>query len=133
MSTKFMVYPIGVTTDPDRKWNVITANSPRAAVMVFAIREWGLFHCAEEEYNAYDMKGEHQGTFVVPEWIDDQSAKVLKEAFHIEVLVERNPVGYGESDLEASKQANVPGLPAAAMASLAAANSPPALPEDDEE
>ena len=84
--------------------HVIKACSTKSAAVAYAIKLWALYRKLEDapdSFDVYNTKGELIDQVMIPEWIDDQFCQDLKAALLIEVRVEINPVGYGETDLEA--------------------------------
>ena len=93
MSSKYYVFAAWQEFDKEAKAHIIKASTPFSAAVAYAIREWGLYHAAEARYDVYDSAGNSGGTHVIPDWVDDSLGEALKEAFHLEVLVERNESG----------------------------------------
>lgn len=98
------------TLEKDKALNreAVRATSAKAAAWIFHIKLIGLGQALVDPnetafYWVYNSKGEHEDTIEIPEILDEVFCKNLKDAFHCEVYVERNPVGYGETDFDAVK------------------------------
>lgn len=100
MSSKYYVFAAWQEFDKDAQAHIIKASTPFSAAVAYAIREWGLYHAAEGLYAVYDSAGNSKGTHFIPGWVDDSFGEALKEAFHVEVLVERNEGGDQDQDCE---------------------------------
>ena len=90
MSSKHYVFAPWQEFDKDATQHLIKASTPFAAALAFAIREWGLYHVAEKVYEVYDSRGSVVGKYTTPDWVDDSFGATMKDAFLVEVLVERN-------------------------------------------
>lgn len=90
MSSKYYVFAPWQEFDKDATQHLIKASTPFAAALAFAIREWGLYHVAEKVYEVYDSRGSVVGKYTTPDWVDDSFGATMKDAFLVEVLVERN-------------------------------------------
>lgn len=122
--------------DPKLNAHVVKATSPKAAAVIYGIKSWALYRCGEEMYDVYDKTGELVDQCTIPAWVDDAFGQCIKEAFHVEVLVERNDIGYGQTNPDEVKaavdalsghgigggmqQLSGPGTPAANQAAMAA-------------
>ena len=124
--------------DPKFNAHVIKATSPKAAAVIYGIKSWALFHCGEELYDVYDKKGELLEQCTLPPWIDLEFGECIKSAFHVEVLVERNDIGRGQTnpdEVQAAVDALNGGGMAGAMAALQGGQGvvAPVPPPDEEE
>ena len=90
--------------EPIKNSHVIKATSAKSAAVAYAIKLWALYRKmddAADSFDVYNTKGELVDQITIPEWMDDQFCQDLKAAMLVEVRVETNPIGYGETDLEA--------------------------------
>lgn len=109
MSSKYYVFTEWQEFDKDAKAHIIKASTPFSAAVAYAIREWGLYHAAEGRYEVYDSRGTACGKFTVPDWVDDTFGETMKEAFLIEVVVERNESGSQDHDQDGCVAAHTTG------------------------